>query len=194
MADRLAEDGGDDPVRRLFQQLAGEAAADAEAHIGELVDPKVVHQSQLVFGEAAPRVVDGKRASALALVGIALIHGDAAEVRLGFERVDHGIRPIVEPGVQSAARRHEQGEAAAGLFVTDADVASFVKQHGNLLDMRQSNFLRYREDKSRTRAWSPRFQFSRMGVGARYAASLSAGQASRKNTVKSLAPAWWGFW
>ena len=156
MADRLAEDGGDDPVRRLFQQLAGEAAADAEAHIGELVDPKVVHQSQLVFGEAAPRVVDGKRASALALVGIALIHGDAAEVRLeGFERVDHGIRPIVEPGVQSAARRHEQGEAAAGLFVTDADVASFVKRHGNLLDMRQSNFLRYREDKSRTRAWSP---------------------------------------
>jgi hypothetical protein len=44
MAHGLAEHGGHDALRRSLQQLAGEAAADAVAHVEEFADPKMVHQ------------------------------------------------------------------------------------------------------------------------------------------------------
>jgi hypothetical protein len=76
MADALAE--GDDPVGGPLQQLPGKAAADAVAHIEEFADPEVVHQPELV-------------------IGIALVHRDAAEVVLElFHRVDHRGRPVAD--------------------------------------------------------------------------------------------------
>ena len=80
MPDPLAEDGGDDAVRRPLHQLPGKAAADAVAHEEELVDPEVIHQPELVVGEGAPGGVDRDRAAGLAAVGVALVHRDAAEI------------------------------------------------------------------------------------------------------------------
>ena len=54
MADTLAEDGGDDAVRRPLQQLPGKAATNAVAHVEELVDAEVIHQPELVVGERLP--------------------------------------------------------------------------------------------------------------------------------------------
>ena len=82
MADRLAQHRRDDAVRRPLHQLEGERAADAVAEEEELADAEVVHQSQLVVGESAPRVIDRDRSRGFAARGVALVHGDAAEVVL----------------------------------------------------------------------------------------------------------------
>ena len=47
----------------------------------------MIHQPKLVVGERIPRVIDRHGAGRLAAVGVALVHGDAAEVvleRLGL--------------------------------------------------------------------------------------------------------------
>src|SRR6266850_6120460 len=82
MADWLAEDGGHDALGGPLHQLPGKAAADAVAHVEELLDAQMIHQSELVVSEGAPGVVDRDRAAGLAAVGVALVHGDAAEVIL----------------------------------------------------------------------------------------------------------------
>ena len=131
--DGLAEHRDGDTIRRLFEQLASEAFADAVAHIGELIDPEVIHQTNLVLSETAPGIIDGERARTLAAIGIALVHGNAAEVVLeSLHRVDHGARPIADARVQSTSRCHQQRKTAADLLVTNADVASLVMRHGTL--------------------------------------------------------------
>ena len=129
--DGLAEHGGDDALRRPLQQLAGEAAADAVAHVEELADAEMVHQPELVVGEGVPRVLGRHRAGGLAAIGVALVHRDAAEVVLElFHRVDHGGRPVADARVQAAAGGDQQREAGAGLLVADANVALLIERQG----------------------------------------------------------------
>jgi hypothetical protein len=54
----------------------------------------VIHHPELVVGERAPRIVDRDWAGGLAARGVALIHGDDAEVVLELIRdIDHRTRP-----------------------------------------------------------------------------------------------------
>ena len=48
------EDGGHDALGCPLHELPGKAAADAVAHVEELVDAQVIHQPELVVGEGAP--------------------------------------------------------------------------------------------------------------------------------------------
>ena len=57
MADRLAEDGGNDAVGRSLHQLAGKTTADTVTHVKEFMDAEMIHQSELVVGERIPRVI-----------------------------------------------------------------------------------------------------------------------------------------
>jgi len=74
MADALAEDGGDDAVRRPLHQLRGKATTDAVAHIEEFVDAEVVYQPQLIVGKCVPRIIDRHWAGGFSAIGIALVH------------------------------------------------------------------------------------------------------------------------
>src|SRR5688500_18675103 len=109
MADALAEDGGDDAVRRPLHQLPGKAAANAVAHVEELVDTKVIHQPELVVGERIPWVVDRHGAGRLATVSVALVHRDATKIVLEcFHGVDHRGWPVTDAGVQAPAGGNQQ--------------------------------------------------------------------------------------
>jgi hypothetical protein len=132
MPDGLAEHRGDDAVGRPLQQLAGEAAADAVAHIKEFADAEMVHQPELIVGERVPRVLGRNRISRLAAVGVALVHRDAMEIVLEcLRRVEHRSRPVADLRVQAAAGSDQQREARACFLVADADVSFFVKRHGS---------------------------------------------------------------
>src|SRR5215472_7193351 len=132
MADALAKDCGDDAVGRPLHQLSGKAAADAVAHIEELVDPEVVHQPKLIVGKRIPRVIDWHWATGVSAIGIALVHRDAAEVVLErLHRVEHRSRPIADPRVQPATRGHQKREAGARLLIADADIAFLIEWHGS---------------------------------------------------------------
>src|SRR6202043_33230 len=112
-------------------ELSGKTAADAVAHVEELADAEMVHQTQLVVGEGVPRVAGGDRAAGFAAIRVALVHRDAMEVVLeGIRGVEHGGRPIADAGVQAPTGGDQQREAGASLLVADADVALLVKRHG----------------------------------------------------------------
>ena len=55
--DALVEHRRDDAVRRPLQQLPGEAAASAVAHVEEFADPEMAHQPKLVVGKGVPPLV-----------------------------------------------------------------------------------------------------------------------------------------
>ena len=80
MPDRLTQDAGDHACRRALHQLHRERAADAVAEEKELADAEMVHHAELVVGEGVPRIVDRNRAGRIAVAGVALVHGDHAEV------------------------------------------------------------------------------------------------------------------
>ena len=133
MPDRLAKHRGNDAIWRPLQQLPGEAAADAVAHIKEFADAEMVHQPELVVGECVPRILDRNRTGRLAAIGVALVHRDAVEVVFEFlHRVEHCGRPIADPRVQAPAGGDQQRKAGAGLLVADADVAFLIERHGSL--------------------------------------------------------------
>ncbi len=112
VSDRLAQYRRGDALRRPLHQLHRERAADAVAEEAELADAEMVHQAQLVVGERAPGIVDRDRTGELAAGGVALIHGDDAEVVLELLRnVDHRARPHGDTRVQAAAGRCQQREA-----------------------------------------------------------------------------------
>ena len=93
-----------------------------------LSDAEMVHHAELIVGERAPRIVDRDRAGGLAARGVALVHGDHAEVALELLRdVDHRARPDGDGRVQPAAGRRQQREARADLGVADADAALLVE-------------------------------------------------------------------
>jgi hypothetical protein len=145
MAHGLAEHGGHDALRRSLQQLAGEAAADAVAHVEEFADPEMVHQPKLVVGECVPRVLDRHRTGGIAAIGIALIHGDAAEVVLElFHRIENGGLPVADARIQSAARDNQQREAGADLLIANANVTLLIERHGNHSQTAGSQFTRAR--------------------------------------------------
>ncbi len=56
MADGLAAHGGHDAIGGAFDQLEAEGAADAVAHVEELLDAEVVHKPELVVCGRAPPV------------------------------------------------------------------------------------------------------------------------------------------
>ena len=90
----------------------------------------MIHQPELVVGERIPRVVDRHRAGRFAAIGVALVHGDAAEVVLEhLHRVEHRGRPVADAGVQAAARGDQQRKAGAGFLIADADVAFLIERH-----------------------------------------------------------------
>ena len=59
--DALVEHRRDDAVRRPLQQLPGEAAANAVAHVEEFADPEMAHQPKLVVGKGVPPLVGRHR-------------------------------------------------------------------------------------------------------------------------------------
>jgi len=96
---------------------------NAVAHEQELTDAQVVHQSELIIGERVPGIIDGNRARGLTAVRVALIHRDAAKIVLeNFHGIEHGGRPVADPGIQTAAVRYQQRKAAAGFLIADANV------------------------------------------------------------------------
>src|SRR5215470_13730786 len=126
--DRLAQQRGDDALRRALHQFHRERAADAIAEEKELTDAEMVHQAELVVGERAPGIVDRHRAGGLAARGVTLVHGDDAEVVLELLRdVDHRVRPDRDARVQAAAGRRQQRKPRADLGVADADIALLVE-------------------------------------------------------------------
>jgi len=99
-APALAQDSGDHALRRALHQLHPERAADAVAKEKELADAEMVHHAELVVGEGVPRIVDRNWASRLAVGGVALVHGDHAEVVPELlHDVDHCGRPVADARV-----------------------------------------------------------------------------------------------
>src|SRR3954451_5117824 len=97
MPNRLHQNASGHAIGSTFHELHGEAAADAVAHEKELLDPKVVHQAELVIGERAPRVTCRDGATGLTAVRVALIHRDAAELVLeNLHRVENGGGPVAD--------------------------------------------------------------------------------------------------
>src|SRR3954449_4100966 len=97
----------------------------------ELLDPEVIHQAELVVSKRIPGVAGRDRSGGFAAIGVALVHGDAVKLVLeNLERVEHGIRPVADAGVQSAAGHQQQRKATAGFLITDSDVTSLVERHG----------------------------------------------------------------
>src|SRR6185437_4123905 len=130
VTDGLTEHRRDDAVRRPLHQLAGEAAADAVAHVEKPVDAEMVHQPELVVGEGFPRVAGRNRAGRLAAIGVALVHRDAAEIALErLRRVEDGGWPVADAGVEATARRHQQRETGAAFLIADADIAALIEGH-----------------------------------------------------------------
>ena len=111
MSDRLAQYRCYDALRRALHQLHRERAADAVAEEKELADAEMIHHAELVVGERAPGIVDRDRAGELAARGVALVHGDDAEIVLELlQDVDHRARPKAmhefkpPPGVASSGK------------------------------------------------------------------------------------------
>ena len=112
VADRLTQHRRDDGCPAPLHQLHAERAADAVAEEKELADAEMVHHAELVVGEGVPRIVDRNRAGRIAVAGVALVHGDHAEVVLELRHdVDHRGRPVADARVQAAAGRRQQREA-----------------------------------------------------------------------------------
>src|SRR5215469_7432273 len=87
---RLAQDGGDHALRRALHQLHPERAADAIAEEKKLANAKMVHHAELVVGEGVPGIVDRNRAGRVTVGGVALVHGNYAEVVLELlQDADH---------------------------------------------------------------------------------------------------------
>jgi hypothetical protein len=88
----------------------------------------VVHEPELVVSESVPRVFDRDRASGFAVGGVALVHGNDAEVGLELlHHIDDGVGPVGDSRVQAAARNDEEREAGADLLVTDVYAALLVE-------------------------------------------------------------------
>src|SRR3984885_270018 len=128
--DRLADDASYNAVWRALHELKSEAAADAVTHKKELADAEMIHQPQLVISKRTPRIIDIDGTSRIAAIGVALVHGYAAEVVLeSFHDVYYCSRPIADSRVQAAARRNQKRKAATNFLITDANITSLVKWH-----------------------------------------------------------------
>src|SRR5262249_2149226 len=100
--------------------------------------PEMIHQPKLVVGECVPRVLDRHRTGGIAAIGVALVHGDAAEVVLElFHRIENGGLPVSDARIQSAAGGDQQREAGADLLIANANVAPLTERHGHLPRLRK---------------------------------------------------------
>src|SRR5262245_50438898 len=91
----------------------------------------MIHQADMVVGIGVPRPVDLKGPRGLATLGVAHIGRD--HTKLALELVEWVERMGREPRdrrVEPAAGDDQQRKAGAGLFVMDANLASFTERHG----------------------------------------------------------------
>src|SRR5438093_2050641 len=85
----------------------------------------------MVVSIGVPRPVDLKRTGGLATLGVAQIGRDNAKLALELvEWVERVRREPRDRRVEPATGDHQQREARAGLFVMDANLASFKERHG----------------------------------------------------------------
>ena len=133
--------GGGNPVTRLFQQVPDHRAADAKAQHHEPVNVEVVHQAELVVGEAVPGPVDLQWALRPAIFGVAQVQGDDA---IGIAEFLQGIEGMTgEPGygcIETAAGNDQQRKAGAGLLVVNFHISVFEYWH-NRISLTRGVFL-----------------------------------------------------
>src|SRR5215813_8747411 len=124
----LRQHGCGNATRCALQKTPDEGAANAEAHYRELVDPKMIHQPELIVGIGFPWPVDFHRTSRLAAGGVAQVRRDAAifslELLDGVERRVAGEE--ANGRVQSTAREQQQREAGTSLLIVNANWAFFI--------------------------------------------------------------------
>src|SRR6266404_2308123 len=130
---RLRQHSSDDTVGCPLQKVPNQRTADAEAHHHELVDPQVIHQTNMVIGLGIPRPIELERAGSLPAIGVAHIREDAAVFSLElFDRIKRSAaHQAGDRRVQSPAGDEQQREAGAGLLVLDANGAFFVERHSS---------------------------------------------------------------
>src|SRR5256885_7298233 len=73
---RLRQHGSDDTVGCPLQKVPNQRTTDAEAHHHELVDPQVIHQTDMVIGIGIPRPIDLERAGGLTAIGVAHVRSE----------------------------------------------------------------------------------------------------------------------
>src|SRR5882672_1925519 len=130
---RLRQHGSDDTVGCPLQKVPNQGTTDAEAHYHELLDPQVIHQTDMVIGIGIPRPIDLERAGGLPAIGVAHVGEDAAVFSLElFDRIKRSAaHQAGDRRVQSPARDEQQRKAEAGLLVLDANGAFFVERHSS---------------------------------------------------------------
>src|SRR5437763_11041280 len=130
---RLRQHGSDDTVGCPLQKVPNQRTTNTEAHYQELVDPQVIHQTDMVIGIGIPRSIDLERAGRLPAIGVAHIREDAAIFSLElFDRIKRSAaHQAGDRRVQSPAGDEQQREAGAGLLVLDANGTFFVKRHSS---------------------------------------------------------------
>src|SRR5271169_1512485 len=85
----------------------------------------------MVVGIGVPRPIDLKRTGGLPTLGVAQVGRDNAKLALELvEWVERVGRESRDRRVEPAAGDHQQRKAGAGLFVMDANLASFIERHG----------------------------------------------------------------
>ena len=127
----MHEHRGDDAVPRALQQVPDHGTADAEAHHHEPVDPEMVHQAELVVGEAVPCPLDLERTLRLTAIGVAQVQrDDAIGVAECLQRIEGMVGEPRYGRVQSAAGNDQQREAGTGLLVMDLHGTFFIDWHG----------------------------------------------------------------
>src|SRR5262249_44915871 len=88
-SDRLRRNSRDDAIGRALDEIPDKGSRDAEAEDHELVDPQVIHQTDVVVGVRIPRTIDLERAGRLT-GRVAQVSVNTAELVL--ERLDSAKR------------------------------------------------------------------------------------------------------
>src|SRR5438105_10067800 len=127
---RLRQHGSDDTVGCPLQKVPNQRTTNTEADYQELVDPQVIHQTDMVIAIGIPRPVDLERAGGLTAIGVAHVREDAAVFSLElFDRIKRSA--ALQEGdrrVQSPAGNEQQRKAGTGLLVLNANGAVFVER------------------------------------------------------------------
>ena len=90
----------------------------------------MIHETELVIGKRAPWIVDRHRSGRLATNGVALIHGNTAElVSELLHGIEDGMRPVGDVRIQTPAGSREDRESRSGLLVANANIVVLVERH-----------------------------------------------------------------
>ena len=129
----LRQHGCDDTIGCPLQKVPNQGTTDAEAHHHELVDPQVIHQTDMVIGIGIPRPIDLERAGGLTAIGVAHVREDAAVFSLElFDRIKRSAAfQAGDRRVQSPPGTSNNGKPGTGLLILNANGAFFVERHGS---------------------------------------------------------------